>query len=382
MDLPPRPPQDIAPETSPAPQSQNEHDSPPWDVALDVYAAMVEKGEEPEITGRALLKWFGAERRGSRVVAWIRSELLLRGLVTDPDFSEVWVDVPIRLKKLQGPPPAANGRPQESGQSSVPSALGTVAATPPPHEELDLKKVADPIRRISVLRAANQSVVSVTPGTSLKEAMTIMMLNEFSQLPVLQSERQCKGAVTWQSIATATALGNECKTVNDCLVPVQEILWDADLLEAIPKIVESGFALVRGRDNRFQGIVTVVDLSLQFKDLSEPFLLLEQIENLLRVQIRRCFTLDEIRQAKHSTDTAREVKDVSDLTFGEYVRLLESTDAWPKLKVAFERGPFIEKLKEVLELRNDVMHFDPDPLSAEDITRLRHFAAFLKRVVT
>lgn len=342
---------------------------------------MVEHGEEPEITGRQILKWFGAARRGSRVVASIRSELLRRGLVTEPDFNEVWVDVPIRVMRLQALPPSTNSQQQEPGQKTHPSSPETIAVTPPVQSAAEVQTAVDPIRRISLLRAANQQVVSVTPGTSLQEAMTIMMLNDFSQLPVLQSEREMKGAVTWQSIATATALGNGGKTVNDCLVPAQEVPSDAGLLEAIPRIVESGFALVRGKDRRFQGIVTVVDLSLQFKEISEPFLLLEQVENLLRVKIRKCFSIEEIRKAKHSADTSREVDDVSDLTFGEYVRLLESLDAWPKLKFTFERAPFLERLKEVQELRNDVMHFDPDPLVAADITLIRNFAAFLKRVV-
>ena len=119
-----------------------------------------------------------------------------------------------------------------------------------------------------------------------------------------------------------------------------------------------------------------------FQALSEPFLLLEQIENLLRTKIDKCFTIEELRKAKHSADTSRDVNGVSDLNFGEYVRLLEPTDAWPKLGFTFERGPFLAKLKEVQDCRNDVMHFDPDPLSAEDVALLRNFAAFLKRVAT
>lgn len=48
------------------------------------------------------------------------------------------------------------------------------------------------------------------------------------------------------------------------------------LLEVIPKIVDGGFVLVRSQDNKFQGIVRVADLSLQFQALSRPFLLLGQ----------------------------------------------------------------------------------------------------------
>ena len=372
MDLPVPASSDVPPQQLP---------SDPISQKLDSWGAMLSRGEAPSTTGRELLTLFGAKRRGSRVVAWIRGELFARNLVTEPDFDEVWVDVPLRVKWLRSSPTAANAQSQDSTRGAVPVTAGPSEAGAAPLVQPPPKpKANDPIRRISLLRAANKQVVSVAPSTSLKDAMTTMMLDDFSQLPVIQNERDCKGAVTWQSIATATALGKECKTVNDCMIPAEVVDWNVALLEAIPKVVANGFALVRGQHRRFQGIVTVADLSLQFGALSAPFLLLEQIENLLRARIRECFTVEELRKAKHEADTSREVNDVSDLTFGEYVKLLEANDSWPKLKVSFERGPFIAKLKEVRDLRNDIMHFDPDPLEDDDIALLRNFAAFLEMV--
>ncbi|WP_177241586.1 CBS domain-containing protein [Stigmatella aurantiaca] len=348
---------------------------------LDSWNAMLSRGDAPSTTGRELLTLFGVKRRGWRVVARIRDELSARSLVTEPDFDEVWVDVPLLVKRAQSASATATPQPQALTQSAGPVAAGPGEAGAAPLSQQPPKQQApDPIRRIRLLRAANKPVVSVPPSTSLNAAMTTMMLHDFSQLPVIQNDRDCKGAVTWQSIATATALGKACNTVNDCMVPAEEVAWNASLLEAIQKVVASGFALVRGPDRRFQGIVTVVDLSLQFRALSEPFLLLEQIENLLRSLIRERFSVEEIRKAKHEADTSRKVDDVSDLTFGEYVNLLEPREAWPNLKVSFERESFIEKLKEVRDLRNDIMHFDPDPLEDDDLVLLRNFAAFLEMV--
>ena len=178
-----------------------------------------------------------------------------------------------------------------------------------------------------------------------------------------------------------TALGKVCEKVEDCSVPVEEVQWNAALLDVIPKIVDRGFVLVVGPDRKYQGIVTVADLSLQFRVLSEPFLLLGQIENLIRILIERSFTLDEIRSAKNSEDANREVNSVFDLSFGEYARLLERGESWPKLKVSFDRTPFLKRFEEVRVLRNDVMHFDPDPLEESDLALLRQFTSFLQRVV-
>lgn len=191
---------------------------------------MLSRGEEPSTTGRELLALFGAKRRGWRVVASIRDELFARKLMTEPDFDEVWVDVPLRLKRPQAAPTStttpSTEAPSVNGSSADGKGETKADASAPPLSPL--RKVTDPIRRISLLRSANKPVVSVPPSTSLKEAMTTMMLEGFSQLPVMQSQasRECKGAVTWQSIATATALGKECRTVNDCMISVEVVEWE------------------------------------------------------------------------------------------------------------------------------------------------------------
>jgi hypothetical protein len=202
---------------------------------LDTIAALVERGEEPQITGRQLLGWFNAARRGSRVVGRIRTELLNRRLTTDPDFNEVWVDVPIRMRRLIDEPPAPEAK-------EVPTAGAPAPPTAPPGATSTER--TDPVHRIGRLSAANQPVFSVPPNTSLGEAVTSMMLKDFSQLPVIQGERDLKGAVTWASIATIQALGRPATTVNDCMVPAEEVSSTAALFDAIPKIVVGGFVLV------------------------------------------------------------------------------------------------------------------------------------------
>ena len=40
----------------------------------------------------------------------------------------------------------------------------------------------------------------------------------------------------------------------------------------------------------------------------------------------------------------------------------------------------LKRLEKIREIRNDVMHFDPDGLEDEDLNTLREFAQFLKRL--
>lgn len=58
---------------------------------------------------------------------------------------------------------------------------------------------------------------------------------------------------------------------------------------------------------------------------------------------------------------------VFDLTFGEYIRLLERNDSWSKLGLRIDRKLFIGNLDKVRQIRNDVMHFDPDGIEEEKI---------------
>jgi len=85
------------------------------------------------------------------------------------------------------------------------------------------------------------------------------------------------------------------------------------------------------------------------------------------------------QQAKDPGDPDRDIQAVSDLTFGEYVRLLQNEENWAKLNIKIDRKTFTGWLDKVRETRNDVMHFDPDPLDPEDLQLLREFAHFLSR---
>jgi hypothetical protein len=138
--------------------------------------------------------------------------------------------------------------------------------------------------------------------------------------------------------------------------------------------------LVRGHDQKITGIVTASDLSLQFQQLAEPFLLLGEIENHVRRVISQRFTPSELESAKDPTDTKRIVTSVSDLTYGEYIKWLENPERWDKLNITVDRKTCLEKFESVRRIRNEVMHFDPDGIPEKDLMTLREFARFLQRV--
>jgi hypothetical protein len=137
--------------------------------------------------------------------------------------------------------------------------------------------------------------------------------------------------------------------------------------------------LVRGVDNRIAGIVTASDVSVQFRQLAEPFLLIGEIENHVRRLIDNRFTVNQLAKAVQPLD-GRTIESVSDLTFGEYVRVFEHPDCWEKIRLKVDKPLFTKQLERIRELRNEIMHFDPDPFEEEDLVTLRSFAEFLRRL--
>lgn len=327
-----------------------------YEEKLSAIEAQLKKGVAPSReTVRTFLLWFGAERRGYNVVRRIRNALKRHGLTTTPDFEYTWLDGPIAF--LAAP---------AEGAGAAASTSGTAAA--------------DPTFRIGRLDAANKVPVSVKPDATLQQAVTIMLTNDFSQLPVMTGPRDLKGMISWKTIGSRLALKRPCANVRDAMEPAQVVSVDESLFDAITRIASHDYVLVQAADKTYTGIVTASDFNVQFQALAEPFLLVGEIENGLRRILHQKFNLKELEEAKAPGEDGRTIESPSDLTLGEYVRLIEPEKRWKKLKIEIDRVEFLQRLNRVREVRNDVMHFDPDGLSPDDLVFLREFAQFLKRL--
>lgn len=325
-----------------------------YDDKLKNVQDMLKKGiVPPRESVRSFLLWFGYERRGFHVVNWIRSKLKQYGIGTKPDFEYAYIDTQIAFIKVD-------------------SDL--------PENEKAGTAIADPTYRIGRLESANRKPVSVVPSAPLEEAVTIMMTNDFSQLPVQTTERDVKGVISWKGIGSTLSLGKQCKAVSDCMEAAHVIEYDDSLLSAIPAIADHDYALVRAHDRTICGIVTSSDFSCQFKVLAEPFLLVGEIENYVRRLIHGKFTATELDAVKDPNDSERAIEGIADLTFGQYIRLLQDEKRWAKIGLKIDRKYFTKRLDEIRQIRNDVMHFDPEGIEESDLALLREFAQFLKKL--
>ena len=305
----------------------------------------------PEVLSvRELLSRFGYSRRGSGVVSEVRNSLEQHGLKTVPDFEGTWIDGSISIELDR-----------ESTNGSV--AVSTIE---------------DPTVRIAALAVAHRRPTIVDPDSPLHAATTLMLLNDYSQLPVTKNRRKIQGMISWESIGSRLSSGVECGLVRHCMNPeVKEARLGSPLLDAVSDIAKHGYTLVRDDTNLIVGIVTTSDLSREFFDLASPFLLIGEIEKYLHAIVQGRFTVEELQRVLPEGLTA---SGTADLTLGGYCRLLSTEENWRKLGLSFNRKEFIERLEAVRAVRNDIMHFRPDGLDPQDLEPLRGLVGFFRHL--
>lgn len=319
----------------------------------------------------------------------IQSALDSLRIMTVPDFRYAYIDGLVSFVPAEEPVPETAPKPVETTEVNASitadAVLGLQTAVGDAMTMSDSVAIAvgvsrDPTYRIGKLESGNNRPVSIAPDATVSEAITIMLKHDFSQLPVMTSDREVKGLVSWKSLGSRLSLGHHCRVARDCMEPHHEITSDTSLFAAIDLIISHECVLVRDATKNICGIVTISDIGEQFGQLSEPFLLLGEIENHVRDLIDAKFAQGELEEARDPSDSSREIHDVSDLTFGEYLRLLENPQWWEKLGLRIDRKTFVKDLDKIRRMRNDVMHFDPDGIGEDDLATLRRFVLFLQRL--
>ena len=230
-------------------------------------------------------------------------------------------------------------------------------------------------RRVGDLDAANQKPTTVKSDDCLDVATKIMGQKDFSQLPVMSNDSEVEGVISWKSIGERASTGSPCRFVRECMEnPVREIGFNDPLLDAT-KDVANGYVLVRGEDDVITGIVTASDFAFQFRQLAEPFLVIEEIEHHLRRLVAGKFRIKELRRAARD---GKRVRGPDDLSLGDYPRLLRGPEHWDRLNLNTCQGSFLEQLYSVRNIRNAVMHFNPKGPEPEYLEKLYDFAGLLR----
>lgn len=322
-------------------------------VFLAQARATAQEGKPTAMSVRDLLERWGASRRGAVISQGIEADLANHGLTAQPDFRMIGLDGQVALQmqalRYETPQPA-----DANGEEELPREIR---------------------RTVGTLASASGGVTSVTRDATITEALTKMLLDDYSQLAVLSSPRQLAGAVTWKSITEARNVKPDA-TVRDALVAAEPVAYDRDLREILPQLQENGYVFVKGSTNTIDGVVTTTDVVGLYGEVEEPFLLLGELDLALRAVITSTFAPGEINDVCNPDRDGEAA--LEKLSFGDYQRVLENPECWKKLGWALDRVVFTRRLEEIREFRNDFMHYNPDPDRAV-IPKLREIIKVVRR---
>ena len=206
-----------------------------------------------------------------------------------------------------------------------------------------------------------------------------MRAYNYSQLPVMEGERNVKGVISWKSIGSSEIAQNGTSEVryymddNISNISRQTVYATIPLIQVSHIIEEHDYVLVKNQQNAIIGIVTVSDLSGEFRTLYEPIYLSGSVELNLRQIVQNANFADcdfEKVQMKPSV--------IEKLTLGDCHQLIGDKGNWSKLKLKdVDCNIFRNCLSEVTEIRNSVVHFRKE-VSDEQKGLLRSFSEFVE----
>lgn len=289
---------------------------------LSEFLDLVKPSQPYSIPLERLLRLNGNLRRGKYVTQKINSELESRRLLSEPPIERA-------------------------------DYYGTVII----HDPRD-KVAPGPVGfPISALSQNEDDLVSAPPTERIGKIKTLMLMNDYSQIPIIDG-KNLVGSVTWKSIAQKSDLhvDDEARKAMSSGGHVAES--SDDLFELVPRIIAEEFIYFRDNRRQIKGIVTASDLAQTFQETTGHFLRIGEIENRLRALIDKLPLIVIEEKANPGITRKNGIKGARDLTFGEYIRILEDKEIWESLKIPYDRVICVKHLIAIKDVRNDVMHFN------------------------
>ena len=245
------------------------------------------------------------------------------------------------------------------------------------------QSVAELFHRLNRVIPEHQEIVSVTPTTTVSEALRTMKKMGYSQLPVVEG-KAVLGIFSFRSFAQGIVQFGKLKTaIGD--MPVDEFVEKAefaritDEFKAIFDSLDRDGAVLIGEQDRLQGVVTAIDVLRYLYGVASPFVLIAEIELALRALISVAvddeLLIDCAKRAllsKYSEDKMPTT--VGQMEFNDYIQLVGNGDNWQHFELVFGgmRETVRAKLEDVRDLRNSIFHFKRE-LTWEDHEKLAQY---------
>jgi len=326
----------------------------------------VDEAGTRQLSVRDLIGLWNWQRRTSDAIEAIDQGLDHLGLTVEPHFTEVQLGDLVTVSSV-------DSEESQEDQGEYTDSLRQWGAG----VAQDAAARRDPTWRIGNL-SLPKSVVCVEAQEPLGRAISLMVGNEYSQLPVVDQHRRLAGIVTWESIAQANFRHLQPKNVGGAMLANPRTCRESEeVFPRINDIYKYGFLIVVDGENIVTSILTAADLAAELRNRVQPFTVLEEIERRLRRVVGILSTEDLRGSFRRGDPRARSALSASDLTLGNYSFLIDDDARWAKLAWPYERTEMVDHLKKVADYRNDLAHWDIDA-PGDDSEELAHAKRVLK----
>lgn len=184
------------------------------------------------------------------------------------------------------------------------------------------------------------------------------------------------GVVSWQSIARWLGRPRmDVPTLSD-VVDTRKgrvFSYDSPLREALDALRRDEFIFVRDYDRRITGILTAADVVETYDTTATPFFLIGEVDQELRQLLRNAFDLETIARVCKAR-----IGSYDKLTMFHYETVLNDPDCWAALNWGLDRGVVNERLREIRQVRNRVMHFNATLVDPADVAKLSNFLRMVR----
>ncbi|BCB73653.1 hypothetical protein GCM10022251_77550 [Phytohabitans flavus] len=345
-----------------------------WVTPDDFVERAVADDNGVELTIRELLSKWGAGRRTSSVVETIQRDLAENGLTTVPPFTEGWIGKSVLVVKSGAEEDDTTVETATERLLDEQTDAETVTEEPDDDETLVPEKPFT--LRFGTLVRSDLAVTSVRPTDSIVLARTLMLRHNYSQLAVIDDDGTFHYAVSWESIAKAYMSPTPPSTVAHAKHTALLAGYDDLVLPRIDDISNSDFIFVRSRDGKtIAGIITSADLTNRFGEIAKPFTKIEECERRLHRRVKAQIPAATIEHA-----TNKRHKNADSLTFGAYAHVLKDEQDFMLLGWPLDHEEFLQQVKDVAKIRNDMMHFSPDPVPHDEWDAIDGLLAMLHAV--
>lgn len=244
---------------------------------------------------------------------------------------------------------------------------------------------------------------TINAEAKMCDAIRTMVRYQYSQLPIIQrsgdGRETCVGVVTALSflqVLEQQFRKGTSKGIHEILQwPVTRFRVTGEpkfaqhsdeILDYIDALSKEDFVLVGSR-TKCVSLVTNSDVVNFFRDKTEIFLLLREIETSLRYIISQCLPADQMKETLASLESARKkrnnhksLSDIHDLSLDELKSVINTN--WDSFRKYFKEKPKTNtQLDYIRELRNKILHFR-SKITVSELTHIKKLRRNLVKIAS